>query len=256
MFPLAPGTTPTDDQRQAAEEELREAAVAPLAYVEPLREAVLSIRRDQHVLIDHTTADELTRVGRRADLELEYNNAQAVVSAFQTFCQEHRDQYSALRVLYARPYAQRLTRAALRELVSALERPPRAWTRADLWAAYERVEAGRVRGQSKGAQLTDLISLVRHALGVEEELVSFAEHAEARFNNWLATQSNRGRTFTAEQLDWLHLIKDRIIVDMELTRDDLDDTPFIERGGLGKADKLFGDDLDPLVEELTAELVA
>ncbi|MCK6515673.1 hypothetical protein L6R46_11545 [Myxococcota bacterium] len=82
------------------------------------------------------------------------------------------------------------------------------------------------------------------------------EHAKALFQNWLATQSNRGRTFTAEQLDWLHLIKDRIIVDMELTRDDLDDTPFIERGGLGKADKLFGNDLDPLVEELTAELVA
>ena len=256
MFHLAPGTTPTDAQRQAAQEELREAAVAPLAYIEPLREAVLAIRRDQDLLIDTMTTDELTRVGRRADLELDYDHAQAIVSGFQTFCLEQRDQYSALRVLFSRPYAQRLTRAELRELVNALERPPRQWTREALWAAYERVEEGRVRGKSKGAQLTDLISLVRHAMGLDAELVAFAEQAEARFQNWLATQSNRGRTFTPEQLDWLRLIKERLIVDMELTRDDLDDTPFIERGGLGQAHRLFGEELDQLVEGLTMGLVA
>jgi hypothetical protein len=37
----------------------------------------------KHVLIDTTTTDELTRVGRRADLELEYDHAQAIVSGFR-----------------------------------------------------------------------------------------------------------------------------------------------------------------------------
>ena len=63
--------------------------------------------------------------------------------------------------------------------------------------------AGLVKGASKGKHLTDLISLARHALGVEKELVSFQDQAAERFAGWLAQQANRGRTFSAEQLGWL-----------------------------------------------------
>ncbi len=34
------------------------------------------------------------------------------------------------------------------------------------------------------------------------------------------------------------------------------DPPFAEHGGLGKAYKLFGDELDPLLDELTEALAA
>ena len=104
--------------------------------------------------------------------------------------------------------------------------------------------------------LTDLISLARHAMGVEPELVSYADQAAARFEHWLAQQENRGRKFSAEQLAWLALIRDRIVVDLEVRLEDLDQTPFAERGGLGKVWSLFGEELEGIVEELNQELVA
>jgi len=141
-------------------------------------------------------------------------------------------------------------------LVQAIERPPRQWTSERLWAAYERVEKDRVRGASRGRLLTDLISLARHAMGVEDELVSYADHAAARFDNWLAQQANRGRAFSAEQVGWLALIRDQIVADLEVRLEDFDETPFAERGGLGKVWSLFGEDLAGIVEELNRELVA
>jgi type I restriction enzyme, R subunit len=159
-------------------------------------------------------------------------------------------------VLYERPYRRRLTRAQLMELVATLQRPPRQWTGEALWAAYERVEQGRVRGASRGRLLTDLISLARHAMGVEPELVSYQDQAAARFAAWLAQQESRGRKFTAEQREWLERIRDRIVVDLEVRIEDFDETPFAERGGLGKAAELFGEELKAIVEELNRELVA
>jgi type I restriction enzyme R subunit len=43
---------------------------------------------------------------------------------------------------------------------------------------------------------------------------------------------------------------------MGVTQGDFEYTPFQERGGLGKAHNLFGDDLDALLEEMTEALAA
>ncbi len=137
----------------------------------------------------------------------------------------------------------------------ALQRPPRQWTTEALWQAYEQVEANRVKGASKGKHLTDLISLARHALGVEEELVSFQDQAAERFAGWLAQQANRGRIFSEEQLGWLELIRDQIVVDLEVRMEDLDEPPFAQQGGLGTMYALFGDELGAIVQELN-EVVA
>lgn len=158
-------------------------------------------------------------------------------------------------MLYARPYGQRITRARLIELAEAIQRPPRQWTREALWQAYEQVERNRVQGASKGKHLTDLISLARHALGVEEQLVSFQDQAAQRFDNWLAQQANRGCNFTDEQRSWLELIRDQIVIDLEVRLQDLDAPPFAQRGGLGKVYQLFGAELQAIVNELN-EVVA
>jgi len=256
LFTLPEDTEPSEAQLHAAQQELREEAAAPIAHAPELCTALLEVRRAQDVTIDVVTLDEVTRSGGRADLSLDYAAAGELVSAFETFCREHRDELDALSVLYSRPYAQRLTRPQLMELLAALQRPPRQWTGEALWAAYERVEKGRVRGASRGRLLTDLISLARHAMGVEPELVSYADQANALFATWLAQQQNRGRAFSAEQLDWLTLIRDRIVVDMEVRMDDFDQTPFAERGGLGMVWSLFGEEIEGIVEELNRELVA
>jgi type I restriction enzyme R subunit len=256
MFGLPPDGTPTLEQTRAAQAALREEAAAPIAYAPALCAALLEVRKAQEVTIDVVTVDEVVRTGHRPDHNIDYDADRALVSAFAEFCQSHKDELDALQVLYSRPYAQRLTRKQLLELVAAIQRPPRSWTSEALWAAYERVEKGRVRGASRGKLLTDVISLARHALGVDGELVSYAEQAHARFENWLNQQENRGRAFTDEQRAWLDLIRDRIVVDLEVRQDDFDETPFAERGGLGKAWSLFDDDLEGIVDELNRELAA
>lgn len=79
-----------------------------------------------------------------------------------------------------------------------------------------------------------------------------AEHFQA----WLLQQGNVGREFTAEQLEWLERIRDHVAASMAITAGDFDYTPFVEQGGIGKAHKLFGDGLTPLLEDLNQALAA
>ena len=256
MFDLPEGTPPDAAQLTAAQAVLRDEAAAPIATQPKLRDVLLEVRKAQEVLIDVVTADDVTSARSRADLSLDYDSDKALVSAFESFCKEHKDELDALTVLYDRPYAQRLTRKHLMELVAAIQRPPRQWTGEGLWAAYERVEKGRVRGASRGRLMTDLISLARHAMGIEADLVSYADQAQVRFAGWLRQQEQQGRRFTYEQLAWLGLIRDRIVVDLEVRMEDFDQTPFAEKGGLGKVWGLFGDQLEGIVDDLNRELVA
>jgi type I restriction enzyme R subunit len=256
MFGLPPGAAPGPEQVQAAQVSLREEAVAPIAYAPALCQALLEVRKAQDVILDEISRDSLLRAGARPDLAPDYAADRAMVSAFEQFCGEHRDELEALIVLYQRPFARRLTRKALVELVEALRRPPRQWTTEALWAAYERLDKDRVRGNGRDRVMTDLIGLVRKAMGVQTEVAPFAEEAGARYAHWLRQQEGRGRRFTPEQREILELMRDRIVVDLELRLSDFDDTPFAARGGLGRVHRLFGDELPRLVEELNRELVA
>jgi type I restriction enzyme R subunit len=248
---------PTEDQRQQARKQLLDEAAEPLASNPQLCQALLTVRQAQEITVDVLTADQVTFAGARLDQNLNYETAaENLTSEFETYCRENRDQLDALSVLYAKPYRQRITRAKLVELSEAIQRPPRQWTTEALWQAYEQVEANRVMGASKGKHLTDLICLARHALGVEEQLVSFQDQAAERFAGWLAQQANRGRFFSEEQLGWLELIRDQIVVDLEVRMEDLDEPPFAQQGGLGKVYQLFGEELGSIVSELNDVVAA
>src|SRR5690606_7656386 len=85
------------------------------------------------------------------------DRARTTIESWQAFVAEHRDDIDALQILYSRPYGKRLTLKAIKELATAIGRPPYNWTPERLWAAYEALEASRVRG-SAGTQFTNLIS--------------------------------------------------------------------------------------------------
>lgn len=239
---------------QDAQQELREAAAVPIAHNPALCQALLDVRRQQEQTLDETSLDEVTRSGAAPQHAPGYDRE--LVESFQAFIERNRDEIDALQVLYSRPHGQRPTRLQIRELADAIERPPRRWTTERLWAAYEKVERGRVRGASQGRLWTDIVSLARHALRPEEDLVPFADRVNERFAAWLAQQGQRGRSFTEEQLHWLTLIRDRIAADAEVNAEDFDDVPFVNEGGLGRFFALFGEGYEQLVAELNVELVA
>ena len=103
---------------------------------------------------------------------------------------------------------------------------------------------------------TDLVSLVRHALGHTDELVAYPDLVNERFDTWLAEQQALGRHFTDDQTAYLHLIKDHIAASLAVAPADLQNPPFSTHGGLSKARQLFGSALNPLLEELTLALAA
>ena len=71
---------------------------------------------------------------------------------------------------------------------------------------------------------------------------------------WLATQEIAGRTFTDEQRQWLEAVKDHIAGSVSIGPGDLQYAPFAQRGGIGRAHALFGDELSALLEELNLGL--
>ena len=162
----------------------------------------------------------------------------------------------ALRFFYGQPYAARLRYQDIQALAQAIGAPPRSWTPAQLWRAYETLDRDRVRGASSERLLTDLVSLVRFAMRRDAELAPFGDGVRARFDRWLAQQGAAGRTFTADQVRWLEMMRDHIAASVEMAVDDFDYAPFAEEGGLGRAAQVFGDRLRPLIDELNEALAA
>ena len=182
--------------------------------------------------------------------------AQGLVVSFEQFLQDHKDEITALQVLYSKPYTQRLRFADIKALADTIQAPPRSWTPEVLWRAYETLEQAKGRG-SGGRMLTDIVSLVRFALQQGNELVPFVEQVEARFQQWLAQQDyNKGRRFTDEQRQWLVLIRPCVAASLGIEIDDFDYAPFAQRGGAGKVYQVFGQELNGLLEELNEVLAA
>src|SRR5207248_7630792 len=100
------------------------------------------------------------------------------------------------------------------------------------------------------------VSLVRYTLQQESELVPFRDEVEQRFQTWLRQQNEAGRSFTPDQRQWLTWMKDQIAGEMGISAESFEFTPFVEHGGLGKAYALFGEQLSPLMIELTEALAA
>lgn len=76
---------------------------------------------------------------------------------------------------------------------------------------------------------------------------------EERYQHWLADQSAAGATFTPEQRRWLDAIKDHIATSIHIEPDDLNEIPFNQIGGLGRAYELFGDELSAIFGGLEPE---
>ncbi len=239
---------PPEEAIAKAEKELLDSAAKPFAANPELRQRLIDIHRAYEQTIDTVSQDTVLRA--------EFSGAEAdeLTRSFREYIEEHRDEITALQVLYQRPYSQRLSYADIRALAAALQSPPRSWTPPRLWDAYRQLDQSRVRGSSQRV-LADIVSLVRYAVGHEGELAPFAEQVEERFRGWLATQEIAGREFTDEQRQWLEDIKDHIAGSVSIEPADLQHVPFVQRGGIGRAHALFGDGLAPLLEELNLALV-
>ena len=244
-------TPPPEAVMETKEEILRE-ALKPLAANPALREKILEVKKRAEQVIDNVSQDKLIEAGFSGDAK---ENAKTLVGNFEDFIRKHKDEITALQVLYARPHSKRLTFEDVKALADAISTPPRQWTPEVLWRAYETLERDKVKGSSQKRLLTDIVSLVRFALKQEEILEPFPEHVKERFEEWFKGQEAGGRKFTPEQREWLELMRDCVAGSLSIDVEAFDLPPLSQKGGLGKASVVFGKDFTKIITELNGVLV-
>jgi len=247
---------PTEAQLDAAEEAAMAEALKPFSDPK-LRETLLAIKGSLGQVIDEVTPDTLINAGFS---QSDKDKAQSVMGELRAFCETHKDQIEALQLLYQKPHRAGLRYGQVKDLARQLNRAPffvdpaKPESVVKLWQLQRQAEPEHTQGEATG--LVDLIALVRHALHPQEPIAPLQTEITQRYREWLEEQANLGIAFTAEQREWLDMIKNHIATSLMIDRDDFQETPFAERGGLGQAYQLFGDKLDAVLAELNDRLAA
>jgi type I restriction enzyme R subunit len=250
MFQTA---TPTQAQVRQAVESLVKAACAPFDSPQ-LRDTLLAIKQRHEQIIDTVSIDHIITAGYDEQAK---EMARLVVDTFKSFIQKNSDQLTALQIIYSKSYARRhLSYEQIKQLAEAIQKPPYNLTPEVIWHAYERLEQDRVKRAGPQRLLTDMISLIRFALGESAVLEPFMDTVNERFFRWLQQQEQAGRRFTPEQMEWLRMIKDHVAASVRIDMDDFELSPFFEKGGPVRVYNLFGQQLPAMLGELNEVLVA
>jgi len=212
-----------------------------------------NVRREHEQMIDSINID--TVIKSEWDTT-SVDKATAIVTDFSAYLELHQDEIKALSIFYKQPYNRReITFKMIKDVFDKLKLDKPTLAPVAVWSAYTALET--VKSQQPKDELTALVSLIRRACGIDSQLKAFDKTIEDNFNKWVFKQhtGNRNR-FSAEQLDWLRMIKDHVVSSYHIELDDLDYTPFDSQGGRGKMQQLFGNEMNSIINELNDVLAA
>ena len=239
-----------DDDTSPFEAEAKKVEAAKPFANPAQRSLILQLRQKADMVVDVVTQDTLLHAGFSQEMS---DRAKGLVQSFEAFIAQHKDEITALQILYNRPSRAPLTYRDIKALADALHAPPHLIDESQLWQAYAALNNTRVKGTSQRRLLTDLVSLVRFAMQQDNEMVPYPERVQSNYKAWLAQQH---QNFTPEQLHWLEMIRDHIAANLGIEPDDFEYAPFNSEGGLGKVHQLFGAELGQVIEAMNRELVA
>lgn len=242
---------PTEEQIKEATEKIINEACEPFDNAD-LRNTLVDIKKRNEQIIDVVSKDEIIFAGYNVQAR---KRAKTIVDSFTKFIEENKDEITALQIIYSKPYTKRhITYEEIKELAEAIKKPPYQLNPTLLWKAYEQLEKSKVKGAGPQKLLTNIISLVKFAIGESNVLEPFPRTVNRQYEDWLEIQKKVGRAFSNEQLDWLSMIKEHISTSLTIETDDFEYAPFHEKGGAVKANQLFGEDLNNILGELNGVL--
>lgn len=244
---------PTEKEIKQAAEKLVLSACLPFDKPK-IREALINIPRDAEQIIDTTSLDTVLFAGFD---EKAKEKARTIIDTFKRFIEENKNELTSLQIIYNKQYSQRhVTYEQIKELSEKIMMPPYKLTTELVWLAYEHLDKDRVKRAGPQKLLTNIISLIKYAIGEISVLEPFNEVIEERFTEWLKEQEKLGKKFTDAQLQWLNMIKDHIATSLSVSIDDFEFAPFNQKGGVIKASKIFGNDLNEILDDMNIALVA
>ncbi|WP_374325685.1 DEAD/DEAH box helicase family protein [Azonexus sp.] len=245
------GNDPGDTAREQAQQQLVGEAAALLNG--EFIELIDTIRREKEQTIDHDTLDSVIYAGWSQDSAAQ---AEALTHEFADWLAANRDEIEALTIYFAQPWRRReVTLKLVRQVLDKLKADKPKLAPLRVWQAYGQLDS--YNGAPPEQELTALVALIRRVCGLDEKITPFADTVRKNFQTWIM-QHHAGTTekFNEAQMNWLRMLRDHICHSFHVDRSDLDYSPFDAQGGLGKMWQLFGEGMDPLLDELNEALVA
>ena len=205
---------------------------------EKLQKLFLNYERAESVFIrsyeehDVVSSERMERFGR-------FEKAEDYLEAFGKFVKENENAVAALQILLKRPKDWRTE--ALDELRKTLRQND--FRETELQRAHERVYH---------KALADIISMVKHAADEQQTIFTARERVERAVNRIIDSND-----FNQDQLSWLGLIREHLIENLTIDEKDFEVLPvFFDRGGRAKAKRVFGEQFQPLLQELNLRIAA
>ena len=216
-----------------------------------LRDYIVDVRRKYDQIIDSVNIDQISNIGWVKDQQA---NAQNTIADFKAWIEAHKDEITALQIFYDQPYRRReLTYTMIRDLYEKIKIESPLLAPMHVWRAYEQIE--QANGSAKN-ELIALVSLIRKVSGIDQSLVPYDKIVDRNFQDWVFRKQAGPVKFTAEQMEWLRMIKDYVANSFHLDKEDFELDPFNKNGGLGKMWQLFGEETDLIIEEMNEVLAA
>lgn len=197
-------------------------------------------KRDTFV-VDYATKDTVTSELLFRDAAGNTYKPGDYIEAFARFVHENPAQIEAIRILLERP--RDWSTDALVELQKKLS------STREFFTVDKLQEAHRLRYDKA---LADIISMIKHAANEANPLFTAEERVEHAFFDLFAAQD-----FTPEQERWLERIREHMIQNLSISRQDFEEIPILaDPGGWGPADRAFGGRLDDIIRQINEAVAA
>jgi type I restriction enzyme R subunit len=250
---------PVQDRTPALIEQAKQEAQAALiatatsTFNGKLNDYIEKVRIEHEQIIDSHNIDKVTKAEWDTT---SVDKAKEIVKDFSEYLLANQDEIKALTIFYKQPYNRRnITFKMIKEVFDKLKLDKPTLAPDYVWAAYSQLE--EVKSKQPIDELTALVSLIRRSCGIDSELKPFDKTIDDNFKNWIFKQNaGQHNRFTTEQMDWLRELKNHVINSYHIEIEDLDFTPFDEKGGRGKMYQLFGAEMNDIINELNEALAA
>ncbi|HPG35669.1 MAG TPA: DEAD/DEAH box helicase family protein [bacterium] len=183
--------------------------------------------------VDTVSSDLMFKYGEKSLQPADY------LEAFSKFINENEEKMEALKVLLNNP--RKWNSAALKEIRNEMKR--------NSFPEEKVQQAHRLTGHKA---LADIISMIKNAKDHKNPLLTASERVETAI-----TKLMKKSTFNTEQTEWLNYIKEHLIINLAIDKDNFDLVPVLERhGGLAKAKKVFGNQFEEIIEMINEAVAA
>jgi type I site-specific restriction endonuclease len=161
------------------------------------------------------------------------------LDAFSEFINVNKEKVEALTIIFKNPRKWNMN--ALREIRKFLKE-----------SSFDEEKIRKAHEFSGHKSMADIISMIKNAEDEQNPLITAEERVNKVIGEFILVHP-----FNEEQKAWLEYIREHLVVNLAIEKENFDLMPILERhGGLAKARKIFGNELEILIEEINYKLVA